>query len=102
METLIAFALIDFFHVQIQDRANRSTTTRTFVCHLSLNFIITKYLKQEVDDDLSVCVDEISPCSLSVTGDVTCHIATHNGEMPCRLLSRSCFYCPIFIIVAPL
>ena len=34
-----------------------------------LNFIITKYLKQEVDDDLSVCVDERSPCGLSMTGD---------------------------------
>ena len=29
-----------------------------------LNLIITKYLKQEVDDNLSVCVDERSPCSL--------------------------------------
>ena len=29
-----------------------------------LNFIITKYLKQEVDDDLSICVDERSPCGL--------------------------------------
>ena len=35
-----------------------------------LNFIITKYLKQEVDDDLSVCVDEHSPCGLSITGDI--------------------------------
>ena len=34
-----------------------------------LNFIITKYLKQEVDDDLSVCVDERSPCGHSLTGD---------------------------------
>ena len=34
--------------------------------HLSFlqNFIITKYLKQEVDDDLSVCVDERSTCGL--------------------------------------
>ena len=31
-----------------------------------LNFIITKYLKQEVDDNLSVCVDERNLC---VTGD---------------------------------
>ena len=40
--------------------------------HLSLlqNFIITKYLRQEVDDDLSVCIDEHSPCVLSVTGDI--------------------------------
>ena len=34
-----------------------------------LNFIITKYLKQELDDDLGVCVDECSPCGLSITGD---------------------------------
>ena len=33
-------------------------------------FIITKYLKQEVDDDLSVCMDERSPCGLSITGDI--------------------------------
>ena len=42
-----------------------------------LNFIITKYLKQEVDDDLSVCVDEHSPCGLSITGDIKiyqCHV----------------------------
>ena len=42
-----------------------------------LNFIITKYLKQEVDDDLSVCMDERSPCGLSVTGDIKiyqCHV----------------------------
>ena len=31
---------------------------------------ITKYLKQEVDDDLSVCVDERCPCSLSLTRDI--------------------------------
>ena len=35
-----------------------------------LNFAITKYLKQEVDDDLSVCVVERSPCGLSITGDI--------------------------------
>ena len=33
-------------------------------------FIIAKYMKQEVDDDLSVCVDERNPCGLSITGDV--------------------------------
>ena len=34
--------------------------------HLSFlqNFINIKYLKQEVDDDLSVCVDEHSPWPL--------------------------------------
>ena len=34
-----------------------------------LNFIITKYLMEEVDYDLRFCVDERSPCGLSVTGD---------------------------------
>ena len=47
--------------------------------HLSFlqNFIITKYLKQEVDDDLSICMDECSPCGLSITGDIKiyqCHV----------------------------
>ena len=38
--------------------------------------IITKYLKQEVDDNLSACVDEHSPCGLSITGDINiyCHV----------------------------
>ena len=41
-----------------------------------LDFIITKYLKQDTDDDLSICVDERSPCSLSVSGEIKiyqCH-----------------------------
>ena len=39
------------------------------------NFIFT--LKQEVDDDLSVCVDERDPCGLSITRDIKiyqCHV----------------------------
>ena len=42
-----------------------------------LNFIITKYLKQEVDEDLSICVDECGPCGLSITGNIKiyqCHV----------------------------
>ena len=42
-----------------------------------LNFIITKYLKKEFDDDLNVGVDERNPCGLSVTGDIKiyqCHM----------------------------
>ena len=42
--------------------------------HLSflsfLQFIIAKYLKQEVNGDLSVCLDERSLCGLSITGDI--------------------------------
>ena len=75
------------------------------------NFIITKYWKQEVDDDLSVCMDERSPCGLSITGDIKiyqCHVikgnevTTPTGEVPYRLLSQSCFYCPNLITVVPL
>ena len=64
----IAFALISLFHAQIQEPASRSATTTTFV--FLAKFIIAKYLKQEVNGELSVCVDECSPCGLSVTGDI--------------------------------
>ena len=37
--------------------------------HNLLNFIIKKYLKQ-VDDKLSICMDEHSPCGLTLTEDV--------------------------------
>ena len=35
-----------------------------------LNFIIAKYLKQEVDDDISIYVDEFSRYGLPITGDI--------------------------------
>ena len=35
-----------------------------------LNFIIIKYLKHEVDGDLSACVDERSACGLAITADI--------------------------------
>ena len=47
-----------------------------FLQHL-LNFFITKYLKQEVDDVLYICVDELRPCGLSTIGEVKiyqCHM----------------------------
>ena len=62
-----------------------------------LNFIITKYLKQEVDNDLSVIVDERSPCGLPAN-DFTNPI----GEVPYGILSRSCFYHPNLITAVPL
>ena len=77
VERLIIFALIGLLHVQVPEPASRWTTTGAFFCHLSLNFIIAKYWKQEVDDGLNVCVDESSPCGLSVTGDIKiyqCHV----------------------------
>ena len=42
-----------------------------------MNFIITKYLKQEVDDNLNICMDERCPCGLSIAGDIKiyqCHV----------------------------
>ena len=42
-----------------------------------LNFIITKYFKQEVDDNLSLCVVARSHCGISMTGDAKiyqCHL----------------------------
>ena len=58
----IVFALISLFYVQIQEPASRSITTRAFLSYKNLlNFIVTKYLKQEVDDDLSVCMDKHHP-----------------------------------------
>ena len=42
-----------------------------------LNFITTKYSIQEVDDGLSICMDEHSLCGLSITGDTKnyqCHM----------------------------
>ena len=55
--------------------ASRSPTTRAFVS--LAKFIIAKYLKQEVDDKLSVCADKRSACGLSITGDIKicqCHV----------------------------
>ena len=69
--------------------------------HLSFlqNFIITKYLKQEVNDNLSICMDECIPCGLSITGDVK----SYQGHVSSALsLSQSCFYCPNLIKAAPL
>ena len=49
------------FHVQIQEPAGWSTTIRASV--FLAKFAIAKYLKQEVDHYLSVCVDE---CKVNV------------------------------------
>ena len=45
--------------------------------HLSWNFIITKYLKQVVDDELSISMDERNPCGLSIIEYIKiyqCHV----------------------------
>ena len=68
----IAFELISLFHVQIQSLQVGQQLPQEHLPFLRnlLNFIITKYLKQEVDDSLSLCMDEHSPCGLSITGDI--------------------------------
>ena len=59
----IAFELISLFHVQIQEPTNRSTTTRAFafLAKFAEFYYHKKYLIQEVDDDLSVCMDQHNP-----------------------------------------
>ena len=34
------------------------------------NLIITEHLKKEFNDDITVGMDDCSPCGLSVTGDI--------------------------------
>ena len=60
----IAFALISLFHVQIEDSASRSTTTRTFFFLAKFAEFYYHKIFEQVDDDLSICVDERSPCGL--------------------------------------
>ena len=68
-----------------------------------LNFIVTKYLKQEVDSNISICVDKHNPCGLPITGDLS---VSHDLMVMALglygLLSRSCFYWLDLITVAPL
>ena len=62
----IAFDLISLFHKY--KSLQEAQLPREHLSFLQ-NFIITKYLKLEVDDNLSICVDERSPCGLSITED---------------------------------
>ena len=67
----IAFELVSLFHVQIQEPISRSTTMRALVfLGKFAQFYITKYFKQEDDDDSSICVDECNPCGFFITRDV--------------------------------
>ena len=89
-------------------KKENNTNTRSFDTLIRWS---PQYMKQEPDDDLSICMDECSPCSLSITGDIKiyqCHvtkgndITTPNGEVPYGLLSWSCFYSLNLITAAPL
>ena len=55
------------------------------------NFIITKYLKQEVNDDLSVCLDKRSLCGLSITRDIKiyqCRVTGYMNIYQCRMIRK--------------
>ena len=76
-------------HIQIQEPTRSSTNIRAFV--FPAKFHYQKYLKQGIDDDLNICVDERSLCGLSITGDIKiyqCHmikgndVTAPNGERP--------------------
>ena len=63
----IAFDVISLFHVQYKSLQDIQLPRE----HLPfLQNFITKYLKQEVDDNLSICMDERSSCGLSITRDI--------------------------------
>ena len=58
-------------------QADQAPQEHLFFFQNLLNFIIAKYLTQEVDDDFSVFMDECSPCGLFLTGDIAiyqCHM----------------------------
>ena len=62
---------VKLFNVQLQEPTSRLTSTRGFVFHAKFaEFYYQKILKQEVNDDLSVCLDEGSPRGLSITGNI--------------------------------
>ena len=65
-----------------------------------LNFIITKYLKQEVEDDLSIYVNERGSCDLSITGDIKiyqCHMIMLLAPMEkCLTSTKEVFLQPKF------
>ena len=53
-------------------RAWKQVNYHDSIC-LFCKFIIAKSFKQEVNDELSICVDECSPYDLSITGDRKIH-----------------------------
>ena len=70
------YKFVSCTNTRIWKHVNYNKSILSFLQHL-LNFIITKYLKQEVDDDVSVYVDKPGPCCLSITGDIKiyqCHV----------------------------
>ena len=46
-----------------------------------LDFLIKKYLKQEVNDDLTASVDERSTCGFSITGEIKILIMSRDRKI---------------------
>ena len=68
----VNFALISLFYVQIQKPTSRLTTKRPFVLLAKVaGFYYHKIFKQDVDNDLSVCLDE---CGLYITGEIDIYL----------------------------
>ena len=71
----IAFDLISLFSC-IYTRAYKKFNYHESMSFLQ-NFTITRHLRQEIDDKLSACVDELRPYDLPITGDIKiyqCHM----------------------------
>ena len=68
----IVLDLISLFHIQIQEPPELPPEHLPFLQNFQIiaKYLLKKYFKQEVDDDLSVCIYERSSCGLSLTGDI--------------------------------
>ena len=72
----IAYELACFIYKYKRLQVGQLPWQHLFFLQNLLNFIITKYFKQ-VNDNLSICVYEHSPCGLSISGDIKickCHV----------------------------
>ena len=77
LERLLLILLVCFMYKYKSLKAGQLPREHLSFLQNLLNFIITKYLKKEFDDDLSVGVDERSPCGLCVGRDLKiyhCHV----------------------------
>ena len=78
-----AFALLACFIYKYQSlQADQVPQEHLSFLQNTLNFIIAIYLKQEVNNILTVCVDESSPCGCSVTGDINAMQSKDNDILP--------------------
>ena len=78
-----AFALLACFIYKYKSlQADKIPQDHLSFLQNSLNFIIAKNSKQEVNSILTVCVDESSPCGCSVTEDINFMQSKDNDILP--------------------